>query len=83
MVDHHHVRNLPWIVRLDKELTKESLGVTLGKLEPFSPIYKPLTKRLLKRKISNNEDLEKLGDDVETALWKYGKKCIREQQKKG
>ena len=37
---------------------------------------------MLKRKIDDTENFDEVRDDVETKIYKYGKKCIREQQKK-
>ena len=66
---------------LNRDLTQQKLGDALGKLNPLSDFYKPLTERMLKRKLKDEENHDEVQDDVKAALWKYGKKCIREQQK--
>ena len=65
---------------LHQDLTQQKLGDALGKLNPLSEVYKPLTERMLKRKLKNDENHDEVRDEVEAALWKYGKKCIREQK---
>ena len=68
---------------LHKDLTQQKLGSALGGLNPLSDLHKPLSELLLKRKLDDEENFDKASDDVELELWKYGKKCIREQQKNG
>ena len=71
---------MSWKKLLHKDLTQKKLGAALGSLNPLSDFYKPLTERLLKRKLDHEWNLDEVRDDVELTLWKYGKKCIREQK---
>ena len=58
----------------------QKLGDALGKLNLLSEVYKLLTERMLKRKLTKDENHDQVRDDVELTLWQYGKKCIREQK---
>ena len=51
-ITRHHTAWFPtWIAELQKGLNQEKLGTSIGKLDPLSDIHKPLTERLLKRKL--------------------------------
>ena len=51
-ITYHHTAWFPtWIAKLQAGLNQEELGTSIGKLDPLSRIHKPLTERLLKRKL--------------------------------
>ena len=60
-----------------KELSKEQLGVHLGKIDCFDSTHKPLIEIIIGKPIKENTVPDETEDEMENKIWNYGKGVIR------